>query len=428
MADFATNYMNALVQGGRDTQAAQHRNALLEMQQQNTAFNQGIAQQRLGMEQERHQMAKDALTRELAMIEEQRGKAAAIAEAENDKRLGLLFRQAEEAGDIQALNGIWAEMTAGEQGPQMPLTAETLPQISGFVRAGVDTLEGYLAGAPEPYKPQSAPGKVQADIDAGVLSEGTPLRSAGVTVNAYDPRPITGKPAEGHQRIWDEENKTYVDTLIPGSAADRAAKSLEDKSAEKDRQADLKLGTSLQSIALNLKAIDEAGPMTPVTGPGGELRRTWAGRVATGSSAMDVQNRTDQITDSAALAEIQYMRDNSPTGGAVGALTDGERVAIGNAVTALNTATSAEEYARAAKAYRDLSLDLAYGKGNWTLSDDGMSVSVGRDGPISGAQLQSMTPDQIRALGHDGLQRISPRNLTGLSDEQWDAIEGLFEE
>lgn len=176
MADFATNYMNALVQGGRDTQAAQHRNALLEMQQQGQAFNQGIAQQRLGMEQERHQMAKDALTRELAMIEEQRGKAAAIAEAENDKRLGLLFRQAEEAGDIQALNGIWAEMTAGDAGPQMPLTAETLPQISGFVRAGVDTLEGYLAGAPEPYKAQSPAGKVQEDIDAGVLPGDFPLQ------------------------------------------------------------------------------------------------------------------------------------------------------------------------------------------------------------------------------------------------------------
>lgn len=168
MADFATNYMNALVQGGRDTQAAQHRNALLEMQERGQAFNQGIAQQRLGMEQERHQMAKDALTRELAMIEEQRGKAAAIAEAENDKRLGLMFRQAEEAGDIQALNGIWAEMTAGETGPQMPLTAETLPQISGFVRAGVDTLEGYLAGAPKPYKAQSARGKEAQDIASGL--------------------------------------------------------------------------------------------------------------------------------------------------------------------------------------------------------------------------------------------------------------------
>ncbi|WP_010137893.1 hypothetical protein [Oceanicola sp. S124] len=42
---------------------------------------------------------------------------------------------------------------------------------------------GDYRDAPEPPKPQSSPGKVQADIAAGFLPEGTPLRGEGVTVN-----------------------------------------------------------------------------------------------------------------------------------------------------------------------------------------------------------------------------------------------------
>lgn len=215
---------------------------------------------------------------------------------------------------------------------------------------------------------------------------GTP--QTNINVNTGDPidtRPITGAPRQDFQRVWDEEAQTFRDVVIPGTETALAMQDAEAKRTNTDTEGQLMMGTTLSSLNLNIAAAEaaEAGETLPVTGLAGDARRTNIGRALTGDDAFDFANRTSQITDSAALAEIQRMRDNSPTGGAVGALTDGERVAIGNAVTALNSSTSAQEYLRAARAYRDLSLDIAYGDGRWQLNDDGTVSAVG--GP---AQIQ----------------------------------------
>jgi hypothetical protein len=179
---------------------------------------------------------------------------------------------------------------------------------------------------------------------------------------------------------WRVDTATGIASPIPGGPADVEQQQLADKKDKTATQGKLKLGTTLESINLNIAEIDNGG--LPVTGAIGDARRTWLGRALTGDSAMDFGNRTNQITDQAALSEVQNMRDNSPTGGAVGSLTDSERVAIGNSVTAINNSTSAEEYARAAKAYRKLALDIAYGEGMWHIDQAGDVVA--RPGP-SGA-------------------------------------------
>lgn len=174
---------------------------------------------------------------------------------------------------------------------------------------------------------------------------------------------------------WRLDLRTGEASVIPGGPAAVEAAGAEEKGDRKDEQSRLKLGTTLESLNLNIQDVEDGG--LPVTGIGGDARRTWLGRLFTGDSAVDFGNRTAQITDSAAFAEIQNMRDNSPTGGAVGQLTDAERTAIGNAVTALNNSTSAGEYVRAAKAYRKLALDLAYGEDTWEFGEDGQPVAKG---------------------------------------------------
>lgn len=191
-----------------------------------------------------------------------------------------------------------------------------------------------------------------------------------------DTRPIADKPPKGFQRRYDPSLGSWVDEPIPGSEQANDRTDAMTKEARKNEQARLKLGTSLTSLSLNIAEVENGG--LSVTGPIGEARRTWLGRALTGNEAMDVQTRTNQITDSAAFAEIQNMRDNSPTGGAVGQLTDKEREAIGIAVTALTTASSDQEYLRAAKAYRKLALDLAYGEGKWQLDPEGNPVPAQR--------------------------------------------------
>lgn len=240
----------------------------------------------------------------------------------------------------------------------------------------------------------------------------------GVTVNNnMGGGPELGKLSTDFGYVLDPEtNLPRIDPAtglptaapVPGSPAAIEAARLAEKEGNKDNQGQLKLGTTLESINLNLGEIENGG--LPVAGIIGDARRTWVGRALTGDSAVDFGNRTNQITDQAALAELQNMRDNSPTGGAVGQLTDNERRAIGNSITAINNSTSPEEYARAAKAYRKLALDIAYGEGTWELGENGQPVLKGAaggggDAPdssgipagIDPADWQFMTPEE-RAL------------------------------
>jgi Phage tail lysozyme len=201
---------------------------------------------------------------------------------------------------------------------------------------------------------------------------------------------------------WRVHKETGEASPIPGGPAAVEAEALEDKKDRTKTQAQLKLGTTLESINLNVGEIENGG--LPVAGVMGDARRTWIGRALTGDSAVDFDNRTRQITDSAAFAEIQNMRDNSPTGGAVGQLTDQERTAIGNAVTALNSSTSSEEYARAAKAYRQLALDLSFGEGRWQLNEDGSVEAVVPDaaaGKQEGDLAVGTIEDGYRYIGGD---------------------------
>jgi hypothetical protein len=189
---------------------------------------------------------------------------------------------------------------------------------------------------------------------------------------------------------WRVDTITGVASPIPGGPAAVEQEQLASKGGKKDAQVKLKLGSTLENISLNIAEIEDGG--LPVTGVAGDARRTGLGRALTGDSAVDFANRTNQITDSAALAEIQNMRDNSPTGSGVGALTDGERVAIGNAVTAMNSSTSAKEYVRAAKAYQKLALDIAYGEGQWQMDQSGNVISG------SAAPAPGLSPDDMQWL------------------------------
>jgi len=186
-------------------------------------------------------------------------------------------------------------------------------------------------------------------------------------VNSGDPidaRPMADKPDKGYQRRWDEEQKTWVDEAIPGSSSQVDIATQDAKKAERERQKAIGLGPTLTNIQMNIDEIQDGGlPVTGAVGAG-------LGKIP-GTSASDWRVRNEQITTEAALNEVQNMRDNSPTGGAVGQLTDSERQALAVAASGLSDAQSKDEYVRAAQTYRKTMLDLAYGEGSWTLDDKG---------------------------------------------------------
>ena len=157
------------------------------------------------------------------------------------------------------------------------------------------------------------------------------------------------------------------------------------KAAEGDRQSGIKMGTTLENINLNINEIENGG--LPVTGLVGSVLGGMPG-----TPQADFKNRTTQINTRAALDEVQNMRDNSPTGGAVGQLTDSEREAIGLAATSLANSSSGPEYLRAAKRFREVMLDTAYGAGNWQLDANGQLV-------LGGAPTDTATGDEADPLG-----------------------------
>lgn len=229
---------------------------------------------------------------------------------------------------------------------------------------------------------------------------------------------------------WRVDTVTGEASPIPGGPVDVEMRSTEEAGERSGTQRQLRLGTTLESLNLNLAEIEDGG--LPVTGGIGDLRRTGLGRLLTGDGAVDFGNRTNQITDSAALGEIQNMRDNSPTGGAVGNLTDSERVAIGNSVTALNNSTSAEEYARAATAYRELALNLAFGEGTWELGADG-SVTMRNPEPEGDPRGGVLPTTPAPTLGEYDFSQMSREELaqvdiSSLTPEQMDAMMARFEE
>lgn len=152
------------------------------------------------------------------------------------------------------------------------------------------------------------------------------------------------------------------------------------KTTEQDRQTKIRMGATLENLNLNIAEIENGG--VPVTGVVGAL-----GSYIPGTPQSDFAGRNVQITTRAALDEIQNMRRNNPTGGAVGQLTDSEREAIGIAATSLFEGASAGEYLRAAKNFRKTMLDIAFGEGNWKLSNSGNEVIVtGNSKPATGSK------------------------------------------
>lgn len=168
-------------------------------------------------------------------------------------------------------------------------------------------------------QPLSSPGKVYADIQAGLLPEGTELRSPSVVVNTGDqtgPRPIVDKPPKGFQRVWDDQAGTYIDKPIPGSEVETErsgdARKVELANSAYRRKSDI-VNSNLDKA---VKQLESDGRW--VAGFGSLLSGLPE------SAARDFQATLDTVKANLGFEELQAMRDASPTGGALGQVSERE--------------------------------------------------------------------------------------------------------
>ncbi|KIC39357.1 hypothetical protein [Leisingera sp. ANG-M7] len=278
------------------------------LQARNTHQAMDLRQQSADRQAQELDMKLEQYARSLSATEA----AQKAAELEGALAKGIPLYQ---SGNLEDLNALITSV--GEQ----PL--ESLDQFPAFV-APYENLLDKLTKVREfsaPPKPLSSAGKTQADINAGLLPAGTPLTSKGTTVNVNtgDPAnqlPIVDKPPKGFQRRWDADRGTFVDEPIPGG-------DVETERSDAGRKSDLaQAGYQRKSDIVNSN-IDKAMQMLDESG-------RWVagfGSMLSGvpeSGARDFQAVLDTVKANLGFEELQAMRDASPTGGALGAVTEKE--------------------------------------------------------------------------------------------------------
>lgn len=302
-----------------------------------------------------------------AFLARKAGQKADTAEDKQREMASLLMQQAMQGGEqgqaslqqlltqnpeaaMQYAMQVNAPAPPPEYGLDLvPVTDPATGQTS-FVQAsksgGVRPVEGYV---PPPPAPDQRPWWAQegGGVDPAQLANAAAGRSAGVTVMTGDmgagQRPIVGNPAEGYQRVWDEASQSYRDEPIPGGDSARTRE--EDAFREY-----MKMQTAEFNYDNVTNEIDRAIELTDYTtaGVGGAVLRELPM-----TSARTLNNAITMVKANLGFDRLQQMREESKTGGALGAVTEKEIDLLQSTVQRLDQLTDPAELQRALKVVKD---------------------------------------------------------------------------
>lgn len=173
----------------------------------------------------------------------------------------------------------------------------------------------------------------------GAMTNQPPAQGATPKLGEIPPPPPGVNPTE-----W---RKTWADTEAKRQAAERASKASRDVSAN----------IVVQDIDRVLKSSDKNTFWK--TGPMGGLMSN-----IPGTGAFDMAKLLDSIKANTAFDKLQQMRQASPTGGALGQVSDKENNLLQAAVGALQQSQSFEQFQDNLKRVKNVYLDIIHGPGN----------------------------------------------------------------
>ena len=155
--------------------------------------------------------------------------------------------------------------------------------------------------------------------------------------------------------------------------------------AEKRQRQEEQGRTSADGMLEDIAAIRGlvAGSTLPVFGPGG-----MASRRIPGTNAYNANRLLDSLKGRVAFDSLQRMRAASPTGGALGAVSDAEQEMLKNSVAALDPNMSPDQLERSLQRIEGMYLDVIHGRGNWSRGRDGsvmLRYGQSRQAPSGGA-------------------------------------------
>jgi len=141
----------------------------------------------------------------------------------------------------------------------------------------------------------------------------------------------------GYRAVRDERGNVERLEVIPGSKAAKEAADAERKDVARRQQSEMTGGV----VANALDDIDRlmTGAWLPVTGAAGS-------RLAgiSGTAAHDVASALNTIKANISFERIDQMRQASPTGGALGAITEGEHKLLAGSMAALEQSQSEQQF------------------------------------------------------------------------------------
>lgn len=202
-----------------------------------------------------------------------------------------------------------------------------------------------------------------------------------VTVNNAQNTPMPGlsKLGEGMTYLYDENGNVRLDDLgrpmaapVPGTDAARDRQQEEQSAEEAARQRQKYADVVLTDIG-RAKGNLTGGRNQPITGVMGAA----AAHVA-GSEAADTRALVETVKANIGFDRLQEMREASPTGGALGQVTERELATLQAVMGSLEFSQSKEQLLNNLTRLEDTYLDIVHGDGNWSRTEGGEIVLSGQ--------------------------------------------------
>ena len=179
--------------------------------------------------------------------------------------------------------------------------------------------------------------------------------------------------------------------------------------AEKRQRSEAKAQTYAQGMLDDITHIRELakGGILPAFGPAGI-----AGRRIPGTNAHAIDQTMESIKSRVSLSALQEMRNNSPTGAAMGNVSDKDTSLLENSITSLNLARNPEEVERSLQILENNFLNVVHGEGNWQRDKNGNVFLLAGSQPRRGAgsPVQGARPQPRRGGGSELPPGFKPVN------------------
>jgi len=253
------------------------------------------------------------------------------------------------------------------------LESQGMADLAQGVRSGAINAREALALA-RGAEATAAQRNYQFLIQQGVDPQTAMERAFGAGGVSITQGPQVGTIPQGYQLAQDAETGAYRMEPIPGGPAEAEQLSEEESAALREEQTTRAAGVVLEDIDRLQNMLQSSG--LPITGAVGGLIRN-----VPGTKAYDASALIQTIAGNIGFDRLQQMREASPTGGALGAVSERELSTLQSVLGSLDQAQSQAQFERNLERLERIYVDIMRKASAYPNAAD-----FGFDGMVGGVQ------------------------------------------